>query len=96
MQQYVITAYDGTDPDALARRMAARPAHLEATRPLKDAGHFIEGGAILNEAGQMIGSVLIMAFDTRADLDKWLANDPYTTGGVWKQVDVRPFRCVKF
>ena len=96
MQQYVITAYDGTDSDALARRMAARPAHLESIRPLRDAGHFIEGGAILNEAGQMIGSVLIMAFPTRDDLDKWLANDPYTTGEVWQQVEVRPFRRVKF
>jgi len=96
MQQYVITAYDGTDPDAQARRMAARPAHLESIRPLRDAGHFIEGGAILNEEGQMIGSVLMMAFPTRDELDQWLASDPYTTGKVWQQVDVRPFRCVKF
>jgi uncharacterized protein len=93
MQQYVITAYDDTDVDAQYRRMAARPAHLEATRELKKQGHFIEGGAILNDDGQMVGSVLIMAFNSRAELDEWLANDPYTTGGVWKQVEVRSFRC---
>ena len=27
--QFIITAYDGTDPDALARRMNTRPRHLE-------------------------------------------------------------------
>jgi uncharacterized protein YciI len=96
MQQYLITAYDGTDPDALARRMAARPAHLEAARKLKATGHFIEGGAMLNEEGQMIGSALIMAFETRAALDAYLANDLYMTGGVWQQVEVQPFRCAKF
>ena len=96
MQQYLITAYDGTDPDALARRMAARSAHLEAAGKLKATGHFIEGGAILNEEGQMIGSALIMAFETREALDAYLTNDPYTRGGVWQRVEVQPFRCAKF
>ena len=27
--QFIITAYDGTDPNALARRMEVRPRHLE-------------------------------------------------------------------
>ena len=27
--QVIITAYDGTDSEALARRMAVRPRHLE-------------------------------------------------------------------
>jgi uncharacterized protein YciI len=39
----------------------------------------------------MIGSVLIMAFPTRDELDQWLAGDPYTTGKVWQQVEVRHF-----
>ena len=27
--QFIITAYDGTDHDALSRRMRVRPRHLE-------------------------------------------------------------------
>ncbi len=92
LQQFVLIAYDGTDPDALSRRMAARPAHLENVRRLKAKGQFTEGGAILNEAGQMIGSVMIVAFPSRAALDAWLAGDPYVTGKVWERIQVQPYR----
>ena len=92
-QQYVIIAYDGTDAEALSRRMAARPAHLENTRHLKADGHFIEGGAILDENGRMTGSVVIVTFASREDLDNWLNNDPYVTGKVWQKIEVKPFRC---
>jgi uncharacterized protein YciI len=40
LQQFVLIAYDGTDADALSRRMAARPAHLENVRQLKAKGQF--------------------------------------------------------
>ena len=94
-QQYVLIAYDGTDADALNRRMAARPAHLENTRKLKADGHFIEGGAMLDENGRMTGSVVIVAFPSRAELDTWLHNDPYVTGNVWQKIEIKPFRCVQ-
>lgn len=93
--QYVLIAYDGTDADALNRRMAARPAHLENTRKLKADGHFIEGGAILDENGRMTGSVVLVTFPSREDLDKWLYNDPYVTGNVWQKIEVKSFRCVQ-
>lgn len=92
LQQFVLIAYDGTDADALDRRMAARPAHLENVRRLKANGQFTEGGAILDEAGKMIGSVMIVAFDSRAALDEWLASDPYVTGKVWERYQVQPYR----
>lgn len=85
-------AWDGTDADARARRLGVRPAHLEGIRPRVERGEILMGGAILDDAGDMIGSVLLTEFPTRADLDAWLAVDPYVTGGVWERVDVRPFR----
>jgi uncharacterized protein YciI len=90
--QYVVIAWDGTDPEARPRRLAVRSDHLTAIRPLVDAGKVQVGGAILDGDGAMIGSVLIVDFETRGELDSWLAQDPYTTGGVWRSVDVRPFR----
>ena len=90
--QYVITAHDGTDPGAAARRQAARPAHLDNISPMVAGRNILLGGAILDDAGAMIGSVCIVDFPTRAALDHWLATDPYVTGGVWTSIDVKPFR----
>ena len=90
--QFVVMAWDGTDEGALDRRLATRPRHLERIEPFVDSSNVLVGGAILDEDGRMIGSVLVMDFDTRDELDDWLRNDPYTTEGVWQRVDVRPYR----
>jgi uncharacterized protein YciI len=90
--QFIVVAWDGTDPDAQSRRNGVRPTHLDSIQPLVEAGYVLVGGAILDPGGGMIGSVLIVDFETREELDAWLAMDPYTTGGVWASVDVRPFR----
>ncbi|MDI9871480.1 YciI family protein [Flectobacillus roseus] len=92
MQQYVIYAYDGTDAQALERRMAARPHHLVVVKQLKANGNFIIGGAILNEAGNMIGSTMLVQFDTEDALYNWYNNDPYVTMKVWEKVEIKPFK----
>jgi uncharacterized protein YciI len=93
--QFVVMAWDGTDADAPARRLAVRPSHLEGIQPLVDRGNILVGGAILDESGTMVGSVLLTDFESREDLDAWLADDPYVTSGVWSQVDVRPYRAAE-
>jgi uncharacterized protein len=40
----------------------------------------------------MVGSVLVADFSTREELDAWLTRDPYVTDGVWKEVEVQPYR----
>ncbi|GAB3903850.1 YciI family protein [Mucilaginibacter boryungensis] len=92
MNQYLITAYDFTDAEALNRRMAVRPHHLDAARELKFQDHFILGGAILNDEGHMIGSTMIMQFENEEQLEAWKQNEPYITQGVWETVDVKPFK----
>lgn len=93
MAQYLVIAWDGTDSEAAARRAAARPAHLAAAAAMFADGRMREGGAILNEEGQMIGSSCIVEFADRAQLDHWLATDPYVTGQVWQRIEVHAFRC---
>ena len=90
--QFVIIARDGTDPEAQARRQAVRPAHLEGIRPFVERGNILVGGAILDEVGNMVGSVLMADFPTRERLDAWLTGDPYVTDGVWHEVEVQPYR----
>jgi uncharacterized protein YciI len=90
--QFLVIARDGTDEGALERRQRTRPAHLARIGPLVDAGNVLVGGAILSEAGDMVGSMLLVEFPTREDVDAWLARDPYVTDGVWRDVEVHPFR----
>lgn len=92
MPQWLVTAHDGPDPQAPARRQAARPAHLAAIAPRVERGEILLGGAILDEAGTMVGSSVVVEFPDRAALDAWLERDPYVTGGVWQRIEVRPFR----
>ena len=90
--QYAITAFDGEDPDALTRRLAARPAHLARVKLAKDAGQIIAGGAILNDGGQMIGSTIYVEFESRQALDQWISEDPYIKGQVWKEITIHPIK----
>lgn len=89
---YVIHAYDHTDADALDRRMAVRPAHLDYVRELKEKNQFILGGALLNPDGQMIGSMLLLNLETEDQLNEYLKTDPYIVQKVWDKIDVKPFR----
>jgi uncharacterized protein YciI len=90
--QFMVTAYDGKDDGALDRRMSVREAHINGANQLKEAGHLIAGGAILDEDEQMIGSTMFVEFDSKAELDQWLASDPYVTGNVWQDISVLPIR----
>jgi uncharacterized protein len=90
--QWLIIARDGTDPDAPKRRQAARPAHLAHAAKLQAKGHLLVGGALTDDAGNMIGSAAVAQFASRAELDQWLRADPYVTGGVWRDIEVMPYR----
>jgi uncharacterized protein YciI len=88
--QFLVIGHDGTDEHALSRRMAVREAHIALGDKLRDAGKMLYGAAILDDHGKMTGSVLICEFDSRAELDQWLKEEPYVKGDVWKEIEVQP------
>jgi uncharacterized protein YciI len=90
--QFLLVAYDGEDPGALERRMSVREEHLEKIALLKKTGEFICGGAILDDGGKMIGSMILYEFPDRTSLDEKLKSEVYITNGVWKKIEIRPFR----
>ena len=92
MKQFLIQAYDYTDAQALDRRMATRPFHLEIAKKLKESGNFVMGGAMLNADDKMIGSVMVLQFETQAEFDEYYANEPYIKQKVWEKIEVKPFR----
>jgi uncharacterized protein YciI len=36
----------------------------------------------------MIGSILLVDFENKAEVDKWIEADPYVAGNVWKEVTI--------
>jgi len=86
--QFIVTAYDFEDEDAINRRLSSRESHLLSIEKMVKAGTFISGGAILNKEGKMIGSSAHVEFSCRAEVDAWIKQDPYTTGRVWDRVEI--------
>ncbi len=90
--QFIIKARDGEN--MLENRMRVRPRHLENMAKVRETGRVLCAGGLLDEKGQMAGSVLIMDFPSRADLDNYLANEPYVTEKVWAEITVEPMNVV--
>ena len=86
--QFVIVARDGTDAEALGRRLNARAAHIQNTDD--NMQHMHMGVATLDDDGNMNGSVMVVEFESRAALDEWLKNEPYVTGDVWRNIAIMP------
>lgn len=86
---FLVLAYDGADDAAVDRRLAARAAHLVLFQDMVEKGVFQYGTAILDEAGTMVGSMIVAEFPSRADLEsQWLLHEPYVVGDVWRKVEI--------
>lgn len=90
--QFLVIARDGTDPEAPARRMAVREAHLEVARARAAEGTLHLGGALLGEGGGMVGSALVFEAEDEEALMALLHADVYHQGNVWQSYEVFPFR----
>ncbi len=93
---YSIYATD--HPDSLAHRIAARPAHVARLKALIDQGRLLVAGpnpaidsADPGDAG-FSGSVIIAEFESLDAARSWADEDPYLAAGVYRQVEVKPFR----
>ena len=87
---FVITAYDY--PDILEKRLAAREAHLAHLARYQE--HIYCGGGMLDDEGKMKGSALIVHFDSREDLDRFISQEPYIAAGVWESWNVEGINVV--
>ncbi|MCK5127880.1 MAG: hypothetical protein KAR42_16605 [candidate division Zixibacteria bacterium] len=83
--QFVVIAYDGTDEQALERRMAVREEHIKKGKELFEAGKWLYAAGILDDDGQMVGSMIICDYESKEQMhSEWLESEPYITGDVWK------------
>ena len=87
-------------PDSLAKRLAARPAHLERLQALQSAGRLLLAGPFPavdgNDPGAagFTGSLIVAEFDSLATAQAWADADPYVAAGGDVSVSVKPFKKV--
>nr|WP_042183732.1 YciI family protein [Kibdelosporangium sp. MJ126-NF4]CEL15793.1 hypothetical protein [Kibdelosporangium sp. MJ126-NF4]CTQ93718.1 hypothetical protein [Kibdelosporangium sp. MJ126-NF4] len=74
-----------TDRDKLT---AVRPAHRDYLRGLAEQGIVLAAGPWADD----LGGFAVYQVEDRAQLDKILADDPYTTEGVAARRDVREWK----
>lgn len=87
-------------PDSLARRLEARPAHLQRIESLQAEGRLLLAGpfpaidaADPGPAG-FSGSLIIAEFGSQDEAETWLKADPYVERGVFSHTTVHPFKHV--
>lgn len=88
--QFIIIARDDKDSEALERRLAAREAHIAYSNKAAEAGEQLIAAAMLDSDDKMCGSVLVVDFESREDLEEWLKIEAYVTGNVWKDIEIIP------
>lgn len=94
--QFTIIARDDTVEGTLEKRLAARVKHLERIHTLKAEGAIIDGGAITDADGKMVGSIMLCEYPDRAALNAYIESEIYYREGVWKDVEVLAFRRVQW
>ena len=86
---YIIYQEDG--PGSAALREEHKPAHFAYLEEHKDI--LVLGGAMLADDGETrIGSVLIINVDSRADAERFSADEPLRRAGVFREVKITRMR----
>jgi uncharacterized protein YciI len=95
---YLILGRDA--PGTLPLRLAQRPAHLSRLQSLAEAGRLLVAGPLpaidAEEPGVagFLGSAIIAEFDSLDEARTWAQADPYLAAGVYREIEVQPFRRV--
>jgi uncharacterized protein len=90
---FLVLAWDVVD-EGEARRDAARPAHALSIRELWE--RVVLGAGILDDAGVVRGSLVVVDYPNREEVDAYLAHEPFVIQGVWDRVEVHPLRVPDF
>lgn len=79
-------------PGALETRKANRDAHLAY---VEETGVVALAGPLLDDAGEMCGSLLVLEVDDRGAAEAWAAGDPYAKAGLFDSVEIIGWKKVR-
>jgi uncharacterized protein len=88
--EFLLIGRDDRDARAAERRASARAEHLKLADEMKANGQLLFAAALLDEHDQMVGSVMIVRFDSRDGVNEWLRREPYVLGEVWRDIAIEP------
>ena len=77
-------------PGHLQTRLDNRDAHLAVVNALGD--RLFAAGPLLNDQDEMVGSVLIIDFDSDDAATAFCAADPYALAGLFQDVTITRWR----
>lgn len=91
--QYIVWATDHAD--ALALRAQVREAHRARLRaPAPHQVTVLLAGPTLTPSGEaMNGTLLVVEAASLDAVQAFIADDPYQLHGVYREVQIRPWRC---
>jgi uncharacterized protein YciI len=72
-------------PGAIDIRKANRDAHLAYAR---ESGLVSIAGPMLDEAGEMVGSMIVLHVNERSQAEAFAAGDPYAKAGLFQSVEI--------
>jgi len=78
-------------PGALQTRKDNRAAHLDY---IKETGVVETAGPVLDDAGEMCGSLIVLEVDDLATAQAWADADPYNKAGLFESVTLRAWNKV--
>lgn len=84
----------GTDrPGTEQIRADTRPSHQAHLRDHPDPVKVLHGGPTLTaDGGRMNGSMLVVEAASLADVQAFMAADPYSKAGLFETVEIRPWK----
>ncbi len=84
---FMIMALD--KPNALELRQATRQAHLDYVR---GSGVMEMGAPLLDDDGNMIGSLILIDVEDKKAAEEFSANDPYMQAGLFESVTIKAYK----
>ena len=90
MPHFCVHAFD--QPGRLADRQRLRDGHRVRLRQHDHPVAVHIGGPLLDEAGQMIGTMLVIEAESRAAVEAYLAGDPYMLEDLFATISITGFK----
>ena len=87
---YFITCID--KPNSLEKRLSIRERHIDYLTRFRSK--LVTAGPLICKDGKPYGSLLILDFKMRSELEDFIENDPYNLEGLFKEVIIKEFKKV--
>lgn len=85
---YLVYCLDG--PNKEAHRASLSEKHQQYIAEHKE--QVVVGGPLLDDNGtQRVGSMMMVKFESREQVEEWIRQEPYCAGGVFESVLIRLF-----